>query len=80
MVCFLARPFIGDLCQAGLVKVNFTTHMWPEGTKRDRGLNVSFPSDLFLGPGQSVSGGHRGRDIMFRRARIAELCTSARAS
>jgi hypothetical protein len=43
----LAQPYRGDLCRSGQIAFSFTTHAWPEGTKADRGLNVSFPWDLW---------------------------------
>jgi hypothetical protein len=42
-----AQPYRGDLCSSGQLTFSFTTHQWPEGTKADRGLKVSFPQDLW---------------------------------
>ena len=57
-------PYAGDLCRSGLLSATFTTHVWPQGTKADRGLNLSFAGDLWLDPGASISAGDAGRRVM----------------
>ena len=55
--CYAARYISGggqDLCQGG-VDVSFTNFTWPMGTKYDRGINISFTSDITLSPGSSIS-------------------------
>lgn len=61
-----AQPYVGDLCTNGLMNVRFTEHQWPRGTKMDRGLNISFPKDLWLQPGESISAGELGRQARRR--------------
>jgi mannan endo-1,4-beta-mannosidase len=57
-------PYIGDLCANGGMSLSFTDTNWPAGTKRDRGLNISFTRDLWLGPGQSIHAGSQGAAVM----------------
>jgi hypothetical protein len=57
-------PYVGDLCSNGALNLAFTEHMWPEGTKRDRGLNISFTRDVWLGPGQSIHAGSQGQQVL----------------
>lgn len=54
-----------DLCQNG-VDVSFTNFTWPMGTKYDRGVNISFNTDVVLQPGGSLSGagGGQGSSVM----------------
>ena len=58
------QPYAGDLCGSGALNLSFTEHSWPAGTKRDRGLNISFTRDLWLGPGQSIHAGSQGATVM----------------
>jgi hypothetical protein len=60
-----AQPYAGDLCASGRIQLSFTNLEWPAGTKRDRGLNISFLKDFFLEPGQSLNAGRGGTDVMF---------------
>jgi hypothetical protein len=53
-----------NLCADGSAQVNFTTFNWPVGTKMDRGLNISFPGDVTLWPGQSITGSAGSNDVM----------------
>jgi hypothetical protein len=57
-------PYVGDLCANGALQLAFTEHMWPEGTKRDRGLNISFTRDVWLAPGQSIHAGSQGQAVL----------------
>lgn len=58
-------PYHGNLCETGKLELSFTRHEWPLGTKADRGLNISFPDELWLRPGESIQAGTRGRDVLF---------------
>ncbi len=61
-----ARRYLGatnsgsDLCQNGAVSISFTNFSWPVGVKRDRGLNITFVSDVILPPGGVVLGANPG--------------------
>ena len=57
-------PYGGDLCRSGMLNATFTTHVWPQGTKADRGLNLSFTGDLWLDPGATISAGDAGKRVM----------------
>ena len=59
------QPYAGDLCSSGRIRLSFTSLEWPAGTKRDRGLNISFPGDFWLEPGQALNAGRGGVEVMF---------------
>ncbi len=58
-----ALPYRGDLCRDGTLSFEFTAHAWPDGTKADRGLNVSFTKDTWLAPGHGIHAGGDGWNV-----------------
>jgi hypothetical protein len=70
-------PYVGDLCTNGAMQLRFTEHAWPEGTKRDRGLNLSFTRDLWLQPGQSIHAGGQGSQARCMPCLLACLLAAA---
>lgn len=44
--------------------VSFTNFTWPQGTKYDRGVNISFTADITLQPGDSLAGAGGSSSVM----------------